>query len=122
MTRKIDFFLIKEVEISKSKELVAFETKLPGEAKRVIGYFISATKSDEERAVAEIGVSFNGGRENTINRELVVRNSVNHCRRKYLLHQNQGVLQNSYVKGFVEDKGVVDAPYQVKIYFHLSRN
>jgi hypothetical protein len=122
MTRKKDFFLVKEVLIAKPNALVAFETKLPGEAKRVIGYLASATKSDDKLSIAEIGISFNGGRENTINRELIVHDASTICRRDFPLSQNQKLLQNAYVKGFVEDRGVVQPPYSVKIYFHLSRN
>jgi len=122
MTKKRDYFLLKEVKINKANELVQFETKFSGEAKRVIGYFLSATKSNDKLALATVGISFNGGRENTINQDLIVRNPVNIRRRTQPLCQNQIILQNSYVKGFIEDKGVAAVPYTVKIYFHLSRN
>lgn len=117
------YFILKEVEIPSANSVVQFETKLPGDAKRVIGYQITATNNHSvTKALATIGVSFNGGRENTIDRELIQRNPSSNVRRRVLpLTQNQFILQNSYVKGYVEDHGEADTyPYDVKIYFQLS--
>jgi len=116
------YFIVEKVTITKANELLQFEVKLPGTAKRVIGYQITASKSDDSKVVASVGIAFNGSRENTINRDLIQR-SPNTIRRRYVnLTQNQVILQNSYVQGFVEDMGVVDPEYTVKIYFYISEN
>ncbi len=122
MSKKSDYFIIKEVEISKQGQVVQFETKLPASAKNLIGYQISATKHHDTKALATVGISFNGARQNTINKELIVRSPVNIRRRTEALGQNMELLQNSYAKGFVEDLGIVALPYTVKIYFKLSQN
>lgn len=122
MSEKLDFFVLKTVEIKTAGELKLFELKLPGSAKYCIGYQISATKHHDNLSIAKVGITFNGGRENTIVNDLIVRNPVNIRRRRTPLSQHQKLLQNAYVQGFVEDKGVVALPYTIKIYFHLKRN
>ena len=119
---KSDYFFLKQVEIGKQGEIVQFETKLPARAKRLVGYQVSASKYHSIKALAMVGISFNGARENTINNELIVSNPSNLKRRTELLEQNMKLLQNSYAKGFVEDLSVVEVPYTVKIYFKLSQN
>ncbi len=115
------FFIVKEIEVKHCKELVPFETKLPGDANRVTGYYISATKGDEHRAIAEVGISFNGARENTINTDVIINNRASVKRKNLPLSQNQLLIRNSYVKGYAEDKGVADTPYLIKIYFELNK-
>lgn len=122
MSKKLDFFVLKTVEVTSAGELKSFELKLPGSAKYCIGYQIAATKHDDKLSLAKVGVSFNGGRENTIITDLIVRNPSNIRRRTKLLHQHQKLLQNSYVEGFIEDRNVASVPYTIKIYFHLKRN
>ncbi len=121
MSKKLDFFVLKTVKITSVGELKSFELKLPGSAKYLIGYQISATEHDDKLSLAKVGVSFNGGRENTITTDLIVRNPSNLRRRTKLLHQHQKLLQNAYVEGFVEDRNVANVPYTIKIYFHLKR-
>lgn len=116
------FFIIKEVEVKHKNELVPFETKLPGNANRVTGYHIGATKGKEHLAIAEVGISFNGARENTINQDVIISNRATRKRRVWPLKQNQLLIRNSYVKGYVEDKGIVEPPYRLKIYFELNKN
>jgi len=118
--RKTNFFIVHKVEITHPGQLHPFELKFPGDVKWCIGYQISANKHHESLSLATVGISFNGARENTINRELFVHNPAAIRRRQIMLSQKQHILQNSFVKGYVEDKGVVPAPYTVKIYFHLS--
>jgi len=122
MSEKLNFFVLKTVDIKTAGELKSFELKLPGSAKYCIGYQISATQHHDTLAIAKVGVSFNGGREDTIINDLLVRNPSNIRRRRIPLLQNIKLLQNAYVQGYVEDKGVVGLPYTIKIYFHLKRN
>jgi len=117
---KTDSFFLVEVEVTKAKEFVSFETKLPGFAKSLKGYQISANKSHESKALAIVGISFNGARENTINQELINRNPSTIRRRQRVLSQNMQILPNAYAKGFIEDLGVVQPPYLLKLYFNLS--
>jgi len=121
MIKKPDFFILKTVSIATANELVEFETKLPGNATHLIGYKVSANTLHATKAFAQVGISFNGSRENTINEDLIVTSPANQGRRSLLLKQKQKLLQNAYAKGFVEDLGVVSVPYTVKIYFHLKR-
>ncbi len=122
MSEKINFFVLKTVDIKTAGELKSFELKLPGSAKYCIGYQLSATKHHDTLAIAKVGVSFNGGRENTITNDLIVRNPTNIRRRRIPLAQDLKLLQNAYVQGYIEDKGAIQPPYTVKIYFHLKRN
>lgn len=119
---KSDYFFLKEVYISKQGQIVQFETKLPARAKHLVGYQVSASKYHSTKALAMVGISFNGARENTLNNELIVGNPSNLKSRTELLGQNMRLLQNSYAKGFVEDLSVVQVPYTLKIYFKLSQN
>jgi len=119
---KSDYFFLKQVEIGKQGEIVQFETKLPARAKRLVAYQVSASKYHDTKALAMVGISFNGARENTINNELIVGNPSNLKHRTELMGQNMILLQNSYAKGFVEDLSVVEVPYTVNIYFKLSQN
>ncbi len=121
--KKLDYFIVKEVTISTSGKLEQFEVKLPGDARHCIGYRLSANTFHSTKTLANIGISFNGGRENTIIRDLIVRNPSNIKRRTTLLPQRQKLLQNAYIKGYVEDLGNAPSyPYIAKIYFHLSTN
>lgn len=115
------FFIVKEIEIKQRFELTPFETKLPGNANRVTGYHISASKGNGQLAIAEVGISFNGARENTINTDVIINDRAALKRRVWPLTQNQLLIRNSYVKGYVEDKGIVETPYVVKIYFELNK-
>ncbi len=119
---KTDYFILKTVEVTKAGQIVQFETKMPGDAKTLAGYQLSATKSHDTKALAIVGISFNGARQNTINQELFNRNPANIRRRATALSQNMPLLPNAYTKGFVEDLGVAAIPYTVKIYFKLSTN
>ena len=116
------FIVVKTVTITSANELQQFEVKLPGTAKRVIGYQITASKSNATQVAATVGVAFNGSRENTLNRDLIQRTPVSRRRRIDMLSQNQIILKNSYVQGFVEDLGVLTPTYTVKIYFWISEN
>ena len=119
---KTDYFILKTVEVTKAGQIVQFETKMPGDAKTLVGYQISATKSHDTKALAIVGISFNGARQNTINQELFNRNPANIRRRATALSQNMPLLPNAYTKGFVEDLNVAAVPYTVKFYFKLSTN
>lgn len=116
---KPDFFVIETVTISSANQLKEFEVKLPGNAKRIIGYKVTANKINAT-AIAQVSISFNGARENTINCDVIVHTPATMGRRSLPLKQNLKLLNNSYAKGFVEDLGVQAPSYKVKIYFHLS--
>jgi len=118
--RKTNFFIVHKVEITNPGQLHPFELKFPGDVKRCIGYQISADRYHDTLSLATVTVSFNGARENTISRELIVRHPASVRRRRIMLSQKQHILQNSFVKGYVEDKAVAAIPYTVRIYFHLS--
>ncbi|MFK5855783.1 MAG: hypothetical protein QM503_06605 [Bacteroidota bacterium] len=119
---KSDYFILEHIDISKQGQIVQFETKLPARAKRLVGYQISSNKHHSTKAIATVGISFNGARQNTINNELINRDPSTIKRRTESLGQNMILLQNSYAKGFVEDLAVVAVPYTVKIYFMLSQS
>jgi len=118
---KTSFFIVKEVEVTSAGKLVPFEFKLPGNVKYCIGYQLSANRHHDAKSLATVGISFNGARENSITKELIVRNPVSIRRRQIPLLQRQRILKNAYIKGYVEDNGVVTAPYKVKIYLHLLK-
>lgn len=116
---KPDYFIIKEVLVDQANALVEFEHKLSGNATHLIGYKVTANKTNL-KAIATVGISFNGARENTINTDLIMSSSASQGRRSLLLSQKMLLIPNSYIKGYVEDLGL-EAPYRVKIYFHLAR-
>ena len=118
---KTSFFIVKEVEVTSAGQLVPFEFKLPGNVKYCIGYQISATTHHSTKSLATVGISFNGARENSITKELIVRNPAGIRRRQLSLTQKQRILQNSYIKGYVEDNNTASVPYTVKIYLHLLK-
>jgi len=119
---KSDYYILKEIIVEKQGQLIAFETKLAANAKRLVGFKISANSHHDTKALAIVGISFNGARQNTINKELLVPKPSNLRSRSELLGQNMQLLPNSYAKGFVEDLGVATLPYTVKLYFKLSKH
>ncbi len=119
--QKPDYFIIQEVSVSAPDQLRDFEIKLPGNISHVIGYHLGATISHASKPLATVGISFNGGRENTIDQDVVVHNTTRR-RRRHILSQYQQIVKNSYHTGYVKDLGnAASYPYSVKIYLHVTR-
>ena len=108
------------VTISQSGDVVTFRDKLPGRAKRLTGIFLSANTNHATKALANVGVNFNGGRSLITNQLLRIPAS-DPVRKSYHFQVNQDIKQNSSVNGYIEDLGNASAfPYTVKIYYQLS--
>lgn len=118
---KPDYFIIQEVAITAPGELKDFEVKLPGNITHVIGFHLGATIAHATKPIATVGISFNGGRENTIDQDIIVHNTTKR-RRRHILTQRQNILDNSYHFGYVKDlSNAASYPYTAKIYLQVTR-
>ena len=111
-------FHLTSISIPASGEIVRFSDKLPGDAKICQGVYLSADTHHDTKALANVAVTFNEGKDQTINQVLTVKSSP---RRADPLAIIQPLENNARVKGFVKDLGNASAyPYTVKIYYQLK--
>jgi hypothetical protein len=113
------FFHHTSIVISASGDIVRFSDKLPGKAKTCQGVYLSADTHHATKALANVSVSFNEGKEQVINQVLTVKSTM--ATRADMLNIMQPIEGNERVKGFVKDLGNASAyPYTVKVYYQLK--
>lgn len=111
-------YSVAQIVVPKSGAIVAVRHALPGNAGRCLSVAFSATVESPDKALAAAGISFNGGKDQTINRFVFSKPS--YPRVAGGVNVNQKVLQGADVVGYVEDLQVSESyPYTVKIYFEL---
>jgi len=104
--------------IGASGDLVRFSDKLPGKAKVCQGVYLSANAHNHTKALANVSVSFNEGKDQVVNAVLIEKDAP---RRADFLNILQQINENQRVKGYVKDLGNASAyPYTVKIYYQLK--
>ena len=96
-----------------------FADKLPAKAAVCCGIHMSATTHHATQALAQVAVSFNGGKDMTINEQLVVKPHL--ATKSYPLVISQPLDANTKVTGYVNDYGLAPAyPYDVMVYYTLN--
>jgi len=112
-------FSIASVIVPRAGAIVHVHHRLPGDAGRCLSVGFTASKVSADKALAAAGISFNGGKDKTINQ--FVFNKGSFTRPYEGISVNQKLIQGTDVLGYVEDlsAGVV-YPYTVKIYFELN--
>jgi hypothetical protein len=113
------FFHHTTIIVTASGEIVRFSDKLPGKAKICQGVYLSADTHHATKALANVSLSFNEGKEQVINQVLTVKTDM--ATRAGMLNIMQKIEGNERIKGFVKDLGNAMAyPYTVKVYYQLK--
>ena len=114
------FFHLTTVAISSRYCLTNFTDKLPGKAKRIVGIILSTGATHDTKAICQVGISLNGGKQYPIN-QAIVSHRTDPFTKTFPLRMNILHDRNSLVNGYVEDLGSANIyPYNVKISFMLE--
>ncbi|MEI7726481.1 MAG: hypothetical protein WCK09_15335 [Bacteroidota bacterium] len=113
------FFHHTTIVVPASGDIVRFSDKLPGKAKICQGVYLSADTHHATKALANVSLSFNEGKEQVINQVLTVKSTM--ATRADMLNIMQSIDSNQRLKGFIKDLGNAPAyPYTVKVYYQLK--
>jgi len=113
------FLHFTSVSIPASGDIVSFQDKLPGKARKVISMIFSANAHHNTKALCNVGLTFNGGRNQEINQAIKEKDTGPQTKSHPIL-VFVSLEQNANVTGYIEDFGNASAyPYTVKVYYEL---
>jgi len=114
------FFHLTAITITTSGGLTNFSDKLPGKARRIVGIILTSSAVHATKAICQIGISMNGGKEYPVN-QIISSHNNDPVKKTYPLRFDIKHDRNSITTGYVEDFGQATSyPYVVKINFMLE--
>lgn len=112
-------YSIAQVVVPRAGVIVPVRHSLPGNVGRCLSVDFSASVASSDKALAAAGISFNGGKDQTVNKLVFNRGAYPRVRQGTEVKQT--LLQGADVLGYVEDlQAGVTYPYTIKIYFELT--